>query len=103
MLEQNKNEKERLGILEQKVDIQKKRLEIWKEKMNLEIIEKRKVEIEENRLHLDKIARLSHMISDFTIDEERTLFASEPFLKPTFTGKERNVLQTKLFELLKEL
>ncbi len=94
-------EKERLEIIEKKVDIQKKRVEIKKERLNIdEIVFRRKVSLEEQKNLIDKISELRYLLSDWTIDGERTIFASEPFLKATIEGVQREIVLHKLMELI---
>lgn len=96
-----KNEKERLDVVEKKVDIQKKRLEIRKEKLNLDELELRKIVVDEQKVLIEKISELRHLLSDDTIDDERTIFGGEPFMQPTIKGEERTAVKSKLIELLK--
>ena len=95
-------EKEHLEIIEKKVDIQKKRLDIRKEKQSLKELDKRKIIIDEQKLLVDKVGELRYLLSDFTIDEERTILGSEPMLKCIVSGEERKMVTTKLRELLKQ-
>lgn len=51
------SEKERLDIVEKKIDIQKKRVEHKKEKLNVdEIVLQRKVSLEEQKVLIDKVS-----------------------------------------------
>jgi hypothetical protein len=98
------SEKERLEIIEKKVDIQKKRVELKKEKLNAdEIVMRRKISMEEQKVLIDKISELRAVLSDWTIDEERTIMASEPFLKTTIEGAQREMVLNKIIELIKRL
>jgi len=99
----NATEKGRLAIIEKKIDILKKRIEVRKEKLNIdEIVIRRKVGLEEQKLIIDKISELRAILSDWTIDSERTLLASEPFLKPTIEGKQREIILNKIMELIRK-
>lgn len=98
------SEKERLDIIEKKIDIQKKRVELKKEKLNVEeIILRRKVSLEEQKVLIDKVSQLRALLSEWTIDEERTVMASEPFLKPMILGRNRLIATNKLMELINKL
>lgn len=92
--------KERLELLEKKMDIRKKRLEAEKEQMNIEELQ-RKLKMDEQRLLLSKIHDLGWMLADVTVDEDRTLFGGEPFLKRLYDENEQQILKTKIFEILK--
>ncbi len=46
---------------------------------------------------------LRHLLADFTVDSERTLFAGEPFLVTVINGEERETVQKKLIELVKRV
>lgn len=95
------SEKERLDIIEKKIDIQKKRVELKKEKLNIdEIVLRRKVSLEEQKVLIDKVSQLRSLLSEWTIDEERTVLASEPFLKPMIVGRNRLITTNKLMELI---
>lgn len=97
------SEKERLDIVEKKIDIQKKRVELKKEKLNIdEIVLRRKVSLEEQKVLIDKISELRAILSDWTIDDERTIMASEPFIKATIEGVQREIVLHKLMELIKK-
>lgn len=97
-------EKERLELLEKKVEIQKKRVEIKKEQLNMdEIILRRNISFEEQKILIDKISELRYVLTDWTVDEDRTIMASEPFLTPTIVGERREIVIRKLMELIKKI
>lgn len=99
-----KTERDRLELVDKKVEIQKKRVEIKREKLNMdETILRRKIAVEEQRMLLEKISELRYLLSDWTVDEERTLMASEPFLTPTILGERREFVLRKLMELIKKI
>ncbi|MBK7970947.1 MAG: hypothetical protein IPK08_19630 [Bacteroidetes bacterium] len=98
------SEKERLDIIEKKIDIQKKRVELKKEKLNVdEIVLRRKVSLEEQKVLIDKVSQLRSLLSEWTIDEEKNGSASEPFLKPMILGRNRLIATNKLMELINKL
>lgn len=100
---QNQNEKERLELLDKKVEIQKKRVEIKKEQLNIdETIIKRSIGLDEQKTLIDKIESLRNVLNDWTIDDERTIMASEPFLKPLVDGEQREVVLRKMMELIRK-
>lgn len=101
---QKQTEKERLELVEKRVDIQRKRLEIRKEKLNMdEIIAKRNISLEEQNILLHKISELRYVLTDWTIDDERTIMASEPFISPMIAGDRREIVIRKLMELIKRV
>lgn len=55
------------------------------------------------RLTLDKIARLSFLLTDQTIDDTKSTVGSEPFLKPTYDGIAEIVIKSKIIELIDKL
>ncbi len=104
MKTQKQSKKEQLELLEKKVEIQKKRMEIKKEMVNIdEIIGGRKIALDEQKSIIDKISVLSTVLTEYTIDNERTILGSEPYLVPIITGKNREILTSKLLELVKVL
>lgn len=101
---QHKKEKERLELVEKKVEIQKKRVEIKKEQLNMdEIIVRRNIALEEQKVLIDKISELRYVLTDWIVDEDRTIMASEPFLTPTIVGERREIVIRKLMELIKKI
>ena len=95
-------EKERLEIIEKKVDIQKKRMDLRKERQAFKELDKRKIMIDEQKLLIDKVGELRYLLSGLTIDEERTIFGSEPMLKSIISSDGRKMVTLKLNELLKQ-
>jgi hypothetical protein len=96
----DRTETEHLEIVERKLDIQKKRLEIRKEKLLQQGFEPRKIRVEEEKVLISKTEQLRYLLSDVAIDEERTLLGSEPIYKPTISSDENKVVRIKLMELL---
>jgi hypothetical protein len=62
-------------------------------------------EIDNNkqRITLDKIARLSYLLTDLTIDDTKTTIGSEPFYKHTYDGIAEIVIKSKIIELIDKL
>lgn len=97
-------EKERLELVEKRVEIQRKRIELRKEKLNIDaIIERKLISFDEQKILIEKVVELRHLLSDSTIDDEKTIMGSEPFYKPTISGVEREIVNRKLMELIKKL
>jgi hypothetical protein len=97
-------EKVRLELLDKKVEIQKKRMEIKKERLNMdEIIVRRNTAIDEQKVLIDKISELRYVLSDYTIDGERTLLSSEPYLTTIISDERREVIIKKLMQLINKL
>lgn len=49
---------------------------------------------------IDKAATLSVMLTYTTIDDEKTLFGSEPVYVPVFNKEEQKSIKEKLFKLI---
>lgn len=97
-------EKERLELMEKRVEIQKKRMEIKKEKLTMdEILVRRNISLDEQKLLIEKITELRNALTDWVVDDERTIMASDPFLTPILTGERREVVIRKLIELIKRV
>ena len=97
-------EKEKLELIEKRVEIQKKRMELRKEKLGIdEIILRRSIALDEQKALIDKICELRYILTDWTVDEERTIMASEPFITPIIVGERREIVTRKLMELIKRI
>jgi len=57
----------------------------------------------DSELLLMKIENLSLLLESQSIDEEKTIFGSEPVFKHTFTEQELSMIKKKLFNLLEQL
>ena len=93
---------EQLFITEKKVGIQMMRLEIENEKLKLREIEPRRIAIDEQHTLIGKVSELRCLLSDSTINEEKTLFGSEPVYKSILDDEERKLVKIKLRELIKK-
>jgi len=89
MKEKKATDKEHLEIIEKKVDIKKKRVEIEREKLHIDEIARRNIAIDEEKILVNKITEMKSLLSGWTIDEERTILASEPFFKSILSEQER--------------
>ncbi len=96
------SEKERLALLEKKMDIQKKRLEIRNEKLFFRKLESGMIGVDEQMALVSKMYELRSILSSSGIDAEKTILGSEPFLKPILNDKETGIIKSKLFELVKQ-
>ena len=104
MEEVKTSEKERLELLDKRIEIKKKRMEILKERLAIGNLSERKLNaLDEQEVLIAKITELRHLLSDFTVDTERTLFAGEPFLTPVVLGDDRQLITNKLLSLIKKL
>jgi hypothetical protein len=96
--------KERLEIIDKRADIKKKNVEIKKELHLIEMAsQKQKQALEEQKLNLEKICEIRRLLSDLTVDTERTVFAGEPFLAQTIVGDRRETVMKKLMELINKI
>lgn len=93
---------EQLFITEKKVGIRKMRLEIENEKLKLREIEPRRIAVDEQYIVVQKISELRCLLSDVTINEEKTIFGSEPIYKSILDEEERKMVKIKLRELIKK-
>lgn len=93
---------EQLFITEKKVAIRKMRIEIENEKLQLQEIEPRRITVDEQHILVQKVSELRCLLSDSTIDEEKTIFGSEPVYKSTIDEEERKMVKAKLRELIKK-
>lgn len=60
-----------------------------------EIKERKQLAIDQQRILIDKTAELRYLLSEWTIDPERTILGSEPFLKPILDIKEKDMVIKK--------
>ncbi len=96
-----KNEKERLELLEKRMEIQKMRIEIRKGKLNIDDrIESKQLVNDEHKILIEKVTELRHLLSDVTVDKNKTIMGSEPFYVPILDGAQRNVIMNKLIALV---
>jgi len=95
-------EKERLELIEKKVEIQKKRQEIRKEKLSMDELKSKRRLQTEGMLN-EKIISLLLSLAISVPDEERTILGSEPFETLLLKGKRRDEALNKLIELIKKL
>jgi hypothetical protein len=56
----------------------------------------------DERVLMLKVEQLRGLLSDQTIDQERTVFGTEPIYKSILTETERRMVQRKLFELIQK-
>lgn len=96
--------KDQLELIDKKLEILKKRVEIRKERFLIEKLKSGKEEhIMEQELILQKLYELRQLLTDFTIDDERTILASSPFLKPALNENRREMIARKIMELVNKL
>ena len=93
---------EQLFITEKKVGIRKMKVEIETEKFKLREIEPRRIAVDEQHSLIGKVSELRCLLSYLTINEEKTLFGSEPVYKSILDEEERRLVKTKLSELIKK-
>jgi hypothetical protein len=88
-------EKEKLEITAQKLDNKKKRLEIAKAQ--------KEFLMENKKMILDQINSLRNLITETILDEDKTIFASEPKIKLVFSEEEINKLKNKILTLIQKI
>lgn len=97
-------EKDALELQDKKVEIQKKQMEVRKERLMIRRMKQsREAQFEEQRITLEMLYELRQLLTDWTIDEDRTIMASEPFLKPAINENRREVITRKIMELVNKL
>lgn len=94
------NESGSLEILEKKVNIQMKRLEMRNDRIALDLLEPRKIAEANKHVLIAKISELRALLTEEIIDEERTVFGGEPINKSILEPEEKKLVKTKLRELI---
>ena len=93
---------EQLFITEKRVGIRKMRVEIENEKLKLREIEPRRIAVDEQHTLIGKVSELRCLLTYSTINEEKTLFGSEPVYKSILDEEETKLVKTKLRDLIKK-
>jgi len=88
-------EKEKLEIIAQKLENKKKRLGIIEAQKQLLMTDKKMI--------IDQIKNLRDLITEWTLDEDKTIFATEPKFKSVFTDEEVKKLKKKIWDLLEKI
>jgi len=98
----NNTKREKLEIREKKVDIKKKKVELQKEQLNINyLLDRKQIALDEHKMQLEKVTELRMILSEITVDPERTLLGSEPFLIPLLNETERLIVTNKMMSLIK--
>lgn len=87
-------EKAKLEIIAQKLENKKKRLQIDETQKEFLRADKKMI--------IDQIKSLSHLITESVIDEEKTIFTTEPKYRQAFDEAEIKKLKNKIWELLEK-
>jgi len=61
----------------------------------------KKFKIEDNQDKISKVESLLNVLDACCIDDENTVFGTEPVYKNTFNGEERKVIKGKIMDLIK--
>lgn len=91
-----------LEMTEKKVDIQMKRLELKNDKIDIEQFEPRRIALGEQNILIQKVGELRLLLSFSAVDEEKTIFGSEPMFKNILDQEEKKMVKAKLRELINE-
>lgn len=59
--------------------------------------------VERKKVVLEQITTLKSLLTSISIDEQATLFPSEPMYKNTFETQHREILIDKIFYLIKKI
>ncbi|MCU0460529.1 MAG: hypothetical protein MUF36_00730 [Bacteroidales bacterium] len=95
-------EKEHLELADKQIAIQNKRIENRRAEMDIEelLINRN---FESDRVLNDKIFSVLMSLVAKTIDSDRTILGSEPFLKPIIEDERREIVLNKLIDLIKKI
>jgi hypothetical protein len=85
-------EKERLEIVTKKLEIKKKRLDLARHKND--------VLLSDRRLALEQIKNIRDLITETVIDDEKTVFTTEPRYRLVFNEVEIEKLKKMIWKLL---
>ncbi len=99
----NQDPEKELTLREKQADINRKEFDLEAEKNFQANIRPKQLECDADFVRLFKVSVLGNLLATHVVDEERTLFASEPFLKPAFNQTNRNSIEKKVMELIKEI
>ena len=95
-------DKEALELHDKRISIHNKYLESRRAKLDMkELLANRNHESE--RILNDKIFSLSFSLTMITVDEERSILGSEPFLTPVLSGERREIVLDKLIEIIAKM
>ncbi len=92
-----------LAKQERHADLEIKMLEIKEKQKELEEWEKRRIDNEFTRTSIEKVTSLCLLLESVNIDENRTVFSSELFYKPSFNEQERLAIRKKILSLMDQL
>jgi hypothetical protein len=96
-METIENLEEKRAVLEltaKRLDNQRKRLDIAESKRDLLLTQK--------KIIMEQVNHLRDLLTDEVINEEKTLFGSEPIYKPLLTAEETEKIKRKIWKLLDE-
>ncbi len=97
-------EMDKMDLTSKKLEIQMKRVELRKERIKIDqLISGEEAVKEKKKQILEEISELRYLLSDWMIDEERTILGSEPFIKPVLNGVERQIVLKKLMSLINNI
>jgi|GEM_PF-2557394 len=92
-----------LTLHEKQADINRKEFDLETERNYQSTIRPKQIEMDEQFMKLLAVGWLSGLLSEYTIDEERTVFGSEPFLKPAFSAENRILIEKKIMDMIKAI
>lgn len=99
----NQDPEKELTLREKQADINRKEFDLETERNYQSSIRPKQIEMDEKFMKLLSVGWLSGLLSDIAIDEERTVFGSEPFFKPAFSANNRKIIEQKVMEIIKQL
>lgn len=100
----------KLTIMEKKLELKRKRNEIKFNELNLSHLktsyenEQRILQIDEQRVLIDKIAELRNLLGEEVVEEHGNVLGGEPKYKPIIDDDDdRSLIKNKMFELIRRL
>ncbi len=88
-------EKAKLEIIAQKLENKRKRLEIVEAQKELLLTDKKMI--------IEQIKNLRDLLTETVIDDEKTIFTTEPRYRLVFNGVEIEKLKEKIWHLLDKI
>lgn len=95
--------RDRLDRKLREVDLELKRLEVKEKNLQLDDWIKKKLLIQIHETEITKIHLLMMALSIAIINEDKTVFGSEPVYKNAFNEAEADRLKQKIFEMIKKI
>ncbi len=99
----NRDKQKELEHREKEIEITRKEFDLETERHFQSSIRPKQLAMDEKFMRIISVGWLSGLLTDVTIDEDRTIFGSEPFYKPAFSAHNRKIIEQKVMDLIKQL